>query len=505
MVSMAATEMSMVADKQQTVQGSRVPVYLGVDDQLNLPDKLAFLASYGEKFLIVTGKTGQGKTLLCEAVAAELQGAVPALKLEATSCDRSGWLAAINRGFGLRNSDDIGLLLAFTADLANSLKKAVLLVDDAHQIKARSLKQLLTLCEQTGLGLALFGKPSLIARIPAREFRQRIYHCPLANLDGAGARSFLRRKMPDLASVDADVLDLMIERSEGISGRLEELAEQLPAGAQRRSLPWMHFSVAAVLLAVIITGVSYKNQDTTVKNLNLLTANEPSAAGAVAVESQSEAPVTPAGNKTPTQDILAADDILAAPQRELVSPDSVTHSAEEAQLVVKDTVRPEIAETSADALQDAQPLADQPSPLTEDDSRAQVSQARKIALEVIAPRASVASKNAVQSPVSEGSKRLLRYSTRNVGAQHQDPARYTLQLMGSGTEDGIIDILDAHPNVSGLSYFRTQRADEDWYILTYDSYDSREQALAAIDQIPGDLVANRPWARTFGSINASQR
>ncbi len=84
----------------------------------------------------------------------------------------------------------------------------------------------------------------------------------------------------------------------------------------------------------------------------------------------------------------------------------------------------------------------------------------------------------------------------------QNGSHYTLQLLGTHNESAIPSFIRTHQLVGRVSYFRTYHKGDDWYVLLYGIYPSREAALAAVETLPKAVRDQNPWARTLASVHA---
>ena len=74
---------------------------------------------------------------------------------------------------------------------------------------------------------------------------------------------------------------------------------------------------------------------------------------------------------------------------------------------------------------------------------------------------------------------------------------YALQVMGNSDESKIRDFIHAQSADLQLVYFETRHDGKPWYVAIYGHYASREEAQAAITELPVTLQENQPWARSF--------
>ena len=80
------------------------------------------------------------------------------------------------------------------------------------------------------------------------------------------------------------------------------------------------------------------------------------------------------------------------------------------------------------------------------------------------------------------------------------PDRYTLQLVGSRSEDRIIEFIEGQRNPAEFAYFETQHQNESWFVVVLGDYPDRRAALMAIGTLPSEIRAENPWARSFQSV-----
>lgn len=84
----------------------------------------------------------------------------------------------------------------------------------------------------------------------------------------------------------------------------------------------------------------------------------------------------------------------------------------------------------------------------------------------------------------------------------QDPRHFTLQLLGTRSEESLQGFIRRHGLAGKVAYFRTLRDGEGWYVLVHGVYPDREAARAALAELPEDLRAAKPWPRSFASLHA---
>lgn len=164
----------------------------------------------GEGFLVITGDIGTGKTTLVRALLNELDtDEVVAAQIVSTQLDADDLLRSVATAFGISVKGDgkahlLATIEAFFLTTFQRGKRALLIVDEAQNLGARSLEELRMLSNfQCGdnalLQSFLVGQPELrmLMRSPLMEqFRQRViasYH--LGPLDQADARAYVEHRL----------------------------------------------------------------------------------------------------------------------------------------------------------------------------------------------------------------------------------------------------------------------------------------------------------------------
>ena len=84
----------------------------------------------------------------------------------------------------------------------------------------------------------------------------------------------------------------------------------------------------------------------------------------------------------------------------------------------------------------------------------------------------------------------------------QDPASYTIQLLGTGNEKLLVALIERLNLTDKAAYYRNASLDRPWYALTYGTYSSASEANEAINQLPDDLLKGQPWIRKYGAIQS---
>jgi len=201
----------------------------------------------GEGFLVITGDIGTGKTTLVRALLNELNTElVIAAQIVSTQLDADDLLRSVATAFGIRvlldgKSQLIAAIEAFLLTTFQGGKRALLIVDEAQNLGARSLEELRMLSNfQCGdralLQSFLIGQPELrlVMRSPVMEqLRQRViasYH--LGPLDQADTRAYVEHRLgfvgwKDDPLFDPDAFVEMHRATGGVPRRINSLANRV--------------------------------------------------------------------------------------------------------------------------------------------------------------------------------------------------------------------------------------------------------------------------------------
>lgn len=115
---------------------------------------------------------------------------------------------------------------------------------------------------------------------------------------------------------------------------------------------------------------------------------------------------------------------------------------------------------------------------------------------------------------------VIKVSTNKIGAQlrskptlsasNQKSAtasseQFTLQLIGLSNKKALDIFVEKNKLGQSARYYEGRLRGKEWHVLLYGKYASREEANAALQQLPQALRNEKPWVRTMSSVQASLR
>lgn len=212
---------------------------------------LKFGAHQGEGFIVVTGEIGAGKTTLVRTL---LEGLNPeqvvAAQVVSTQLESGELLQAILMAFGIASSSNskahlIGSLEAFLTALAARGRRALLIIDEAQNLKHEAVEELRMLSNfQLGkyglLQSFLVGQPELRQLLQSKsmeQLRQRVIaSCHLGPLDPSETRAYIEHRLrivgwagrPDFIS---DAFERIHFWAGGVPRKINRLCNRLLLGA----------------------------------------------------------------------------------------------------------------------------------------------------------------------------------------------------------------------------------------------------------------------------------
>ncbi|MFZ4536560.1 ExeA family protein [Propionivibrio sp.] len=445
-------------------------------------EALLYAIIHGEGIVKVTGEIGSGKTMLCRMLESILPGNVEAIYLANPSLSRDEVFHAIAGELGLatenkRGGEIMRLMQNCLIEKHAAGKQMVLLVEEAQAMPLDTLEEvrLLSNLETSHhklLQIILFGQPELDDHLnlpQMRQLKERITHGfnvpPLGPKDIPEYLMFRMRAAgyhgPDIFSTGA--IKLITTSSKGITRRINVLADK-------------------ALLA------AFSDNTHNIRPKHVKAAIEDSH---FAVPSRA----------LPVQQIALAVSLLGLgiaigagwPHVESLALQSGEFASAEHTAPLLFLGPPTVRETSAP---------------TQVPEQAEYVPAPTVDAENAAHKNSLVEQQLISVDVPIGSHNQLqqRLDATKAWLADEDGSHFTVQLMlltENGTKprsERVLNALDKQFGLEQIFVYPTRITADNQLGITFGSFSSRQQALAALAKLPTDYMIHRPMLRTVKGI-----
>jgi hypothetical protein len=436
--------------------------FIGTGDNLGLPEKLAYLVTYGALFVTVICEKKDKPSALIKHLDATLGSYNPISTVTAQETHPDQILSVLARDFGLDQNRSLSIqnLASYSKNLHSLGRKPVLIVREAHKIKDRVLKAIFSIAERCELGLLIFARPSFKKNKIYKDFKSNIYVCAFSKMNDLDLKSYLRRRSVGDLEVSNAELDNILQRSEGSVSEIDRLMEDMLSSPKRKlGIPMMHMSVFAVMLVmgIIYYGQGQNYQSDEMRPSESLALDIPP----ISSLSKNSSPKSSAEQQPQTPD--------QSVERVTLGIENDT-PAQEVEVVAKGQARP---------LSSAfiEPASIVPSEIVN-------LQENVVAVKV----------NTFVPPISPSANKWIMEASLT---------DYTLQVMGSSSEEMVKEFILGQANGEPFTYYETTRQNQSWFVLTVGQYQNRDDALAAIADLPPNIRSQLPWARNVASIRST--
>lgn len=420
--------------------GDAGQIFCAVAGRAELLEQTLQMAEFAEMVPVICGPTKAGKTTLLrqlyEQLATDHQVVMlPGKRFAQQPASIDNWLAD---AFDLSGYAHAGrALLGFINDQAQA---PILLVDDVQALDDVTVA-LLTKFRQNGLRLVFTREQSQ----PMAKSVLPLYELALAPMDLQDATRYLSEYfraagVPEGVPIDNKTLHKLVAASGGWPGLLNALVRQHlvkqvgKPSTSAKSIPWPHLAAGSAVLALVVISFMWQFN-------------------------QVEAP--------PTDVVINPQPLVSqAPQSVPVSPT----------LSVRERLQAAAAELEAAKAE----------PLAASDTAADRPTVTTVPTQVSLPTP-VATTVATSSPAAAATQ---------VASAQVPTAAYRLQFFGSWDRASAEQFIQQQLSNIALYVAQTERDGKAWYVvLTEQGYANRQQALAAIEELPNALQQLQPWAR----------
>ncbi|GLR63688.1 AAA family ATPase [Marinospirillum insulare] len=503
-------------------------------------DLLLHLSRYSNLLLTVTGQQGSGKTHLKNRMLQQLDSGVVVSLLDAEQTASAAQVLptlAQNLNIEIPAKADFDFYIAeirnFSSQLSEEGGSCLIVIDNAENLEQDAINLILELATTASDNhrphLALFGSQALFTKLHQKENLSRFesvgHHLPLEAFNEAEARNYLDHRCKsvgiDTFPLDDQQFTKAYKASKGLPGLLNSaLVEQLRNGSDSASLapslispkkskakktktttqpkkakpnkkgklPLGFILAATSLVALLLVGYLYKDQlqPSSTPDTSLISRPQEIRQG----EAAWQPPALPEQSKV-TNEPQPEETPLPTDQAETQQPTEVTAQAEAS---VESPVLEE--NTSGLDLPDDTPLATQPS----------VEEPAKPTKPTVEPKKPTAPKKLAEKAPAKKPTWVDKGARREASLMAKPATHYTLQMMGSLDEASVKSFIQSQTtNRSDFSYFEGRYKGQPWYVVVYGDYSNRDQALAGIQKLPKSLQKQRPWARSYQSVQDDLR
>jgi general secretion pathway protein A len=207
---------------------------------------LAYGMHQGEGFIVITGEIGAGKTMLASTLARKMTARTVVLaQVVSTSLEADDLVRMVAAAFGLSQENSKAVLLnrieQFLLACHGQGKRALLMVDEAQNLPARSLEELRMLSNFMSAGKPLLqtfllGQPEFRRTLQSpnmEQLRQRVIAtCHLGPMDSAETEAYIVHRLRtvgwrDDPSFSSDAFAAIYQYTGGIPRRINILCDRL--------------------------------------------------------------------------------------------------------------------------------------------------------------------------------------------------------------------------------------------------------------------------------------
>ena len=207
---------------------------------------LTYGVHQGEGFIVITGEIGAGKTMLASTLARKMTSQTFVLaQIVSTSLEADDLVRTVASAFGLSQESSKAELLnrieQFLLACHRQGKRALLVVDEAQNLPAKSLEELRMLSNFVYAGKPLLqtfllGRPEFrrtLLRPDMEQLRQRVIaSCHLGPLDAAETEAYIVHRLRtvgwhDDPSFSADAFVAIYQHTGGIPRKINILCDRL--------------------------------------------------------------------------------------------------------------------------------------------------------------------------------------------------------------------------------------------------------------------------------------
>ena len=470
-------------------------LFYSAADRQALLDQLNHLCHFSASLVVLMGGEGVGKSSLSRALAKSLNAEDSCLISPGFMEPCGQVLARIAREFDLPSEGGTpGQLLSEIRHFSQSAEeesRAVILIDDAHNLDDETLAALLSLLQGQEaslkhLNLVFFGAPELISSLDAIEVSDVLIHdLYLDSLDATQLEDYLAFRMLESGFVegihttpfDLSTCELMVQQSGGNLHLVHQAARKrlidasLPKTPSRSmNIPVAHVAAVVALATLLLVALYFPSGDKDKEVVVTGPEPKPSVQQASHVERSVVSHKSLATSKVLPENSVSFKNEIPPLNEADSSPGFVTQA-------------PESSTKDAEAKQAQQALT-------------------QMADEQLPPQKEA---REAPSPIKPPAKQEALFTSFEKDILSWPQSDYTLQVLGSSSASQVRDFISRQANKDELRLVTTLRDGKDWHRVFAGRYATSAQASRAIKNLPKVQRDAGPWPRGLGSVQQQLR
>lgn len=429
--------------------------------------------------IALMGEQGGGKTTFANILHLELGSKIRSFVVTAGPLfEETVFLKQLAVLFNVDGTPSISKIVAKSNELQSHV---LLIIDDAHYLSATFIEEILKEIQQQGSKAYFhsclasnFSLKTTLNGLAQHRFKDMIHSVELGPLTESETKAYLVQRLLPLKGAEKVITDERLKLFYQLTeGHLVDINRQMvkffsnntPKASPNNRLFRGVGIAASVALAVI--GAAYILQSKDVPTVEMHVAIQ-------APETQINLPLEEKelvlSSEIPAYVVAAMQQhILATPLRRselalMDEEDAAAAQNESMPIIDKVVVAPKTVQQ--------QPAKPQSNPIGKSTS-------------IVAKKSSKGIKKAaIIKPIVEQS-------------------RYTIQLLASHNKGELERFVQVHHMHGKIRLHRILRQGTVWYVLTLGEYAQRQQAKAAVNHLPKDIVQFKPWVRSTADLKGA--
>ena len=503
-------------------------------------NELQHLARYSKLMLVVTGPQGSGKTVLHQALVAQVTEPAQSIVISANAAvDAASMLAQVSSALGLFDSE-IADVLKHIEQMSVAGKEVHVLIDNAEYLEESALLFLQRLAQGVNDACArvvLFSDSSINPLLEKIADNADLHYViALEPWDDDETLEYIEQRLID-AGQPIDVfstqqLHEIYTQSQGWPGRVNSIAKSMLIGQMSRKssgkkaavMPIKYIMILAVIALALVLfwllrkdGSDSTSQQDTVSPVVEQLKPEPVVIPATPTSnSKIEVPLdlnpVPVVREPLAQALNAEEDeaqLLNEPytdaQLEALR-NAPAYTAEQEQQSAADAPQTSTAPAVEELPEPISvPVVSVPVPVSTPPAQATTPVVQPVKKPVAKPAAVVRKAAAPAKPAQRkaAASSLKGTSGHSQWFKQQAPTRYTLQVFGTSSEAKAQAFVKQ--DSAQYHYFRKLHQGKTLFVVTYGSFADRASAHLAINGLPEKIRNDKPWIRTILSIQNELR